>query len=56
MVLGDQQVKSVFVNASVASLCDAVATGTVKALGMLGDEANSCWCRLTATTSAAVAS
>lgn len=41
VVLGDQQVKSVFVNVfGGITSCDAVATGIVKALGMLGDEAN----------------
>lgn len=40
VVLG-QQVKSVFVNVfGGITSCDAVATGIVKALGMLGDEAN----------------
>jgi succinyl-CoA synthetase beta subunit len=41
VVLGDEQVKSVFVNVfGGITACDAVATGIVKALKMLGDEAN----------------
>jgi succinyl-CoA synthetase beta subunit len=41
VVLGDQQVKSVFVNVfGGITACDAVATGIVQALQMLGDEAN----------------
>jgi succinyl-CoA synthetase beta subunit len=41
VVLGDQQVKSVFVNVfGGITACDAVAAGIVKALQMLGDEAN----------------
>ncbi|MBL7660470.1 succinate--CoA ligase subunit beta, partial [Escherichia coli] len=41
VVLGDQQVKSVFVNVfGGITSCDEGATGIVKALGMLGDEAN----------------
>jgi succinyl-CoA synthetase beta subunit len=41
VVLSDQQVKSVFVNVfGGITACDAVATGIVKALQMLGDEAN----------------
>jgi len=41
VVLGDAQVKSVFVNVfGGITSCDAVATGIVKALEMLGDEAN----------------
>lgn len=40
VVLGDQQVKSVFVNVfGGISACDAVATGIVTALRMLGDAA-----------------
>src|SRR6201984_3201134 len=41
VVLGDAQVKSVFVNVfGGITACDAVATGIVKALEILGDEAN----------------
>jgi succinyl-CoA synthetase beta subunit len=41
VVLGDEQVKSVFVNVfGGITSCDAVATGIVKALEILGDEAN----------------
>ncbi len=41
VVLGDAQVKSVFVNVfGGITSCDAVATGIVKALEILGDEAN----------------
>lgn len=41
VVLGDEQVKSVFVNVfGGITACDAVATGIVKALEILGDEAN----------------
>ncbi|OSC40933.1 ADP-forming succinate--CoA ligase subunit beta [Mycobacterium decipiens] len=41
VVLGDEQVKSVFVNVfGGITSCDAVATGIVKALGILGNEAN----------------
>src|SRR6201991_3605437 len=41
VVLGDKQVKSVFVNVfGGITACDAVATGIVKALEILGDEAN----------------
>jgi succinyl-CoA synthetase beta subunit len=41
VVLGDSQVKSVFVNVfGGITSCDAVATGIVKALEILGDEAN----------------
>jgi succinyl-CoA synthetase beta subunit len=41
VVLGDKQVKSVFVNVfGGITSCDAVATGIVKALEILGDEAN----------------
>jgi succinyl-CoA synthetase beta subunit len=41
VVLGDEQVKSVFVNVfGGITACDAVATGIVKALQILGDEAN----------------
>jgi succinyl-CoA synthetase beta subunit len=41
VVLGDQQVKSVFVNVfGGITACDAVATGIVQALQILGDEAN----------------
>jgi succinyl-CoA synthetase beta subunit len=40
IILGDQQVKSVFVNVfGGITACDAVATGIVDALGMLGDTA-----------------
>ncbi len=41
VVLGDEQVKSVFVNVfGGITACDAVATGIVKALEILGEEAN----------------
>jgi succinyl-CoA synthetase beta subunit len=41
VVLGDEQVKSVFVNVfGGITACDAVATGIVKALKILGQEAN----------------
>jgi succinyl-CoA synthetase beta subunit len=41
VVLGDQQVKSVFINVfGGITACDAVATGIVQALQILGDEAN----------------
>jgi succinyl-CoA synthetase beta subunit len=41
VILGDEQVKSVFVNVfGGITACDAVANGIVSALGMLGDEAN----------------
>jgi succinyl-CoA synthetase beta subunit len=41
IVLGDEQVKSVFVNVfGGITACDAVATGIVDALKILGDEAN----------------
>ena len=41
VVLGDSQVKSVFVNVfGGITACDAVANGIVQALEMLGDEAN----------------
>jgi succinyl-CoA synthetase beta subunit len=41
VVLGDEQVKSVFVNVfGGITACDAVATGIVKALKILGEEAN----------------
>jgi succinyl-CoA synthetase beta subunit len=41
IILGDPQVKSVFVNVfGGITACDAVADGIVHALGMLGDEAN----------------
>jgi succinyl-CoA synthetase beta subunit len=41
VVLGDKQVKSVFVNVfGGITACDAVAIGIVKALEILGDEAN----------------
>jgi succinyl-CoA synthetase beta subunit len=41
VILGDEQVKSVFVNVfGGITACDAVATGIVKALEILGDEAN----------------
>ena len=41
VVLGDKQVKSVFVNVfGGITSCDAVATGIVKALEILGDDAN----------------
>jgi succinyl-CoA synthetase beta subunit len=41
VILGDSQVKSVFVNVfGGITACDAVANGIVKALEMLGDEAN----------------
>ncbi len=41
VVLGDDQVKSVFVNVfGGITSCDAVATGIVKALEILGDDAN----------------
>jgi succinyl-CoA synthetase beta subunit len=40
IILGDQQVKSVFVNVfGGITACDAVATGIVDALTMLGDKA-----------------
>lgn len=40
VILGDEQVKSVFVNVfGGITACDAVANGIVKALGMLGDQA-----------------
>jgi len=41
IILGDQQVKSVFVNVfGGITSCDAVANGIVHALDLLGDEAN----------------
>ncbi|HSA41128.1 MAG TPA: succinate--CoA ligase subunit beta, partial [Mycobacterium sp.] len=41
VILGDSQVKSVFVNVfGGITSCDAVANGIVKALEILGDEAN----------------
>jgi succinyl-CoA synthetase beta subunit len=41
VILGDPQVKSVFVNVfGGITACDAVANGIVKALEILGDEAN----------------
>ena len=41
VILGDPQVRSVFVNVfGGITACDAVANGIVKALEMLGDEAN----------------
>jgi succinyl-CoA synthetase beta subunit len=41
VILGDKQVKSVFVNVfGGITACDAVANGIVKALQMLGDDAN----------------
>ena len=41
IILGDEQVKSVFVNVfGVITSCDAVASGIVGALNTLGDEAN----------------
>ncbi|THJ66700.1 ADP-forming succinate--CoA ligase subunit beta [Arthrobacter echini] len=41
VILNDSQVKSVFVNVfGGITACDAVATGIVRALEMLGDEAN----------------
>ena len=41
VILGDAQVKSVFVNVfGGITACDAVANGIVKALEILGDEAN----------------
>ena len=41
VILGDKQVKSVFVNVfGGITACDAVANGIVKALQMLGSEAN----------------
>src|SRR5699024_9618877 len=41
VILGDEQVKSVFVNVfGGITACDAVANGIVKALEILGDEAN----------------
>jgi len=41
IILGDPQVKSVFVNVfGGITACDAVANGIVHALGILGDEAN----------------
>lgn len=41
VILGDPEVKSVFVNVfGGITACDAVATGIVKALEILGDEAN----------------
>ncbi|MGV9796314.1 ADP-forming succinate--CoA ligase subunit beta [Gordonia sp. NPDC003422] len=41
VILGDEQVKSVFVNVfGGITACDAVANGIVGALGKLGDEAN----------------
>jgi succinyl-CoA synthetase beta subunit len=41
VILGDSQVKSVFVNVfGGITACDAVANGIVKALQILGDEAN----------------
>jgi succinyl-CoA synthetase beta subunit len=41
IILGDPQVKSVFVNVfGGITACDAVANGIVHALGLLGDEAN----------------
>ena len=41
IIIGDQQVKSVFVNVfGGITSCDAVANGIVHALEMLGDEAN----------------
>jgi len=40
VILGDKQVKSVFVNVfGGITACDAVATGIVKALEILGDHA-----------------
>jgi succinyl-CoA synthetase beta subunit len=40
IILGDQQVKSVFVNVfGGITACDAVANGIVDALTMLGDQA-----------------
>jgi len=41
IILGDADVRSVFVNVfGGITACDAVATGIVKALEILGDEAN----------------
>ena len=41
VILGDKQVKSVFVNVfGGITACDAVANGIVKALQMLGADAN----------------
>jgi succinyl-CoA synthetase beta subunit len=41
VILGDEQVKSVFVNVfGGITACDAVANGIVSALGILGEEAN----------------
>ena len=41
VILGDEQVKSVFVNVfGGITACDAVANGIVQALQILGDEAN----------------
>ena len=41
IILGDEQVKSVFVNVfGGITSCDAVAEGIVKALEILGDSAN----------------
>ena len=41
VILNDAQVKSVFVNVfGGITSCDAVATGIVKALEILGDDAN----------------
>ena len=41
VILGDKQVKSVFVNVfGGITSCDAVASGIVKALQMLGSDAN----------------
>ena len=41
VILGDEQVKSVFVNVfGGITACDAVANGIVKALEMLGDQAS----------------
>ena len=57
VILGDKQVKSVFVNVfGGITACDAVANGIVKALQILGDEANKpWWSGWTATTSTKVA-
>jgi len=41
IIIGDSQVKSVFVNVfGGITSCDAVANGIVQALEMLGDDAN----------------
>ena len=41
VILGDEQVRSVFVNVfGGITACDAVATGIVSALEMLGEEAD----------------